>query len=91
MPFGAHRSMLQCCGLESSRIPTGSCGPRLSKGLPGWHIIHAGDIGRADVLVRLHGIAPVTAIRGNIDTADWAKHYPDTQAVQLGERSCRMR
>jgi putative phosphoesterase len=51
------------------------------------HIIHAGDIGRADVLVRLRRIAPVTAIRGNIDTADWAKHYPDTQAVQLGGRS----
>jgi putative phosphoesterase len=51
------------------------------------HIIHAGDIGRAEVLVRLRRIAPVTAIRGNIDTADWAKRYPDTQVVQLGERS----
>jgi putative phosphoesterase len=51
------------------------------------HIIHAGDIGREDVLVRLRRVAPVTAIRGNIDTADWAKHYPETQAVQLGERS----
>jgi putative phosphoesterase len=51
------------------------------------HIIHAGDIGRADVLVRLRRIAPVTAIRGNIDTGDWAKHYPDTEMVRLGERS----
>jgi predicted phosphodiesterase len=41
------------------------------------HIIHAGDIGRPDVLVRLRRIAPVTAIRGNIDTGDWAKLYPD--------------
>jgi hypothetical protein len=38
------------------------------------HIIHAGDIGRADVLVRR--IAPVTAIRGNIDAGDLAKRYP---------------
>jgi uncharacterized protein len=51
------------------------------------HIIHAGDIGRADVLVGLRRIAPVTAIRGNIDTCDWAEQYPDTQMVQLGEQS----
>lgn len=51
------------------------------------HIIHAGDIGHADVLVGLRRIAPVTAIRGNVDTGDWAKDYPDTQAVRLGERS----
>jgi len=62
--------------------------PEAEQGLAGVaHIIHAGDIGREDVLVRLRRIAPVTAIRGNIDTADWAKHYPDTQAVQLGGRS----
>ncbi|WP_065751107.1 metallophosphoesterase family protein [Bradyrhizobium paxllaeri] len=51
------------------------------------HIIHAGDIGHADVVGLLRRIAPVTAIRGNIDTGDWAKHYPDTQLIQLGERS----
>ena len=51
------------------------------------HIIHAGDIGRADVLVGLRRIAPLTAIRGNVDTGDWAKEYPDTQVVRLGERS----
>jgi uncharacterized protein len=51
------------------------------------HIIHAGDIGRADVLVKLRRIAPVTAVRGNIDTGDLAKCYPDTQMVRLGERS----
>jgi uncharacterized protein len=50
------------------------------------HIIHAGDMGRADVLVELRRIAPVTAIRGNIDTGDWAGHYPDT-LVRFGERS----
>jgi putative phosphoesterase len=51
------------------------------------HIIHAGDIGQADVLVGLRRIAPVTAIRGNIDNGDWAEDYPDTQMVRLGERS----
>jgi uncharacterized protein len=50
------------------------------------HIIHAGDIGRADGLVELRRIAPVTAIRGNIDNGDWAEHYPDTQVVRFGER-----
>ncbi|MBO4220911.1 metallophosphoesterase family protein [Bradyrhizobium neotropicale] len=51
------------------------------------HIIHAGDIGRPDVIARLRRIAPVTAIRGNVDTGDWAEHYPDTQTVRLGGRS----
>ena len=35
----------------------------------------------------LRRIAPVTAIRGNIDTGDLAKRYPDNQVVRLGERS----
>ena len=62
--------------------------PEAEQGLAGVaHIIHAGDIGSADVLVRLRRIAPVTAIRGNIDTGDLAKRYPDTQVVRLGERS----
>jgi uncharacterized protein len=51
------------------------------------HIIHAGDIGRPDVIARLRRIAPVTAIRGNVDTGDWAKHFSDTQIVRLGGRS----
>ncbi|MDU0954514.1 MAG: metallophosphoesterase family protein [Bradyrhizobium sp.] len=51
------------------------------------HIIHAGDIGRAELIARLGRIAPVTAIRGNIDTSDWARAYPDTRTVQLEGRS----
>ncbi|WP_257167434.1 metallophosphoesterase family protein [Bradyrhizobium sp. SRS-191] len=50
------------------------------------HIIHAGDIGRSEIIDRLRLIAPVTAIRGNIDTADWAKAYPATETVMLGGR-----
>jgi hypothetical protein len=51
------------------------------------HIIHGGDVGRPDVLVRLRKIAPVTAIRGNVDAGDWANEYPDTECVRLGDRS----
>ena len=36
------------------------------------HIIHAGDIGRPEVTVGLRRIAPVIAIKGNVDTAPWA-------------------
>jgi putative phosphoesterase len=50
------------------------------------HIIHGGDVGRPDVLVRLRKIAPVTAVRGNVDAGDWANEYPDTECVPLGGR-----
>jgi putative phosphoesterase len=50
------------------------------------HIIHAGDIGRPEVIAGLRRIAPVIAIKGNVDTADWAAHYPDTRTVKLGGR-----
>ncbi|WP_035638468.1 metallophosphoesterase family protein [Bradyrhizobium sp. ORS 375] len=51
------------------------------------HIIHAGDIGRPEIIERLRRIAPVTAIRGNIDTADWAKAYAETETIGLGGRT----
>ncbi|MBR0847227.1 metallophosphoesterase family protein [Bradyrhizobium diazoefficiens] len=51
------------------------------------HIIHAGDIGAADVIDGLRRIAPVTAIRGNVDVGSWAHDYPETQTVRLGSRS----
>lgn len=51
------------------------------------HIIHAGDIGRPEVISDLATIAPVTAIRGNIDTGDWAAGYPATARVTLGGRT----
>jgi uncharacterized protein len=47
-------------------------------------IIHAGDIGRADIVEELRGIAPVFAVRGNVDTQDWAGSLPDTQTVSVG-------
>jgi putative phosphoesterase len=47
-------------------------------------IVHAGDIGAPEVLDALRAIAPLHAIRGNNDTADWASGLPDTLAVELG-------
>jgi uncharacterized protein len=51
------------------------------------HIIHAGDIGRPEVIAALRQIAPVIAIRGNVDTADWAARYPATRTVKLCGRA----
>src|ERR1700676_4586958 len=52
------------------------------------HIVHAGDIGSPNVIAELQRIAPVIAIRGNVDTGHWAEHYPETQMVTLG--GCRI-
>jgi uncharacterized protein len=43
------------------------------------HIIHGGDIGRSDVLTALRRIAPVTVIRGNVDTGDWARECAEAE------------
>ncbi|HEY1244054.1 MAG TPA: metallophosphoesterase family protein [Hyphomicrobiaceae bacterium] len=47
-------------------------------------IIHAGDVGRPDVLVRLREVAPTFGVRGNIDTQPWAAALPMTEAVEAG-------
>ncbi|WAP69894.1 metallophosphoesterase family protein [Jiella pelagia] len=47
------------------------------------HIIHAGDIGAVEIVPQLEAIAPVTAIRGNVDGATWAQGFPETAAVEL--------
>jgi len=47
------------------------------------HIIHAGDIGSPEILEKLAAIAPVTAVRGNIDKAAWARKLPETEVVEL--------
>jgi len=51
------------------------------------YIIHAGDIGAPAVIDRLRGIAPTTAIRGNVDAGAWANEYPDTEIVVLSGRT----
>lgn len=47
-------------------------------------IIHAGDIGKPQVLDGLRLIAPLEAIRGNIDTADWAQVLPERLDLRIG-------
>jgi hypothetical protein len=47
-------------------------------------ILHAGDVGDADVLNALRQIAPVTAVRGNVDTAPWARSLPETEVIEVG-------
>ena len=47
------------------------------------HIIHAGDIGAPEIIPELEKIAPVTAIRGNVDTQEWAGRFPETEVVEL--------
>ena len=48
------------------------------------HIIHAGDIGAPDILDQLSAIAPVTAVRGNVDKGAWAQKLPETEVVEAG-------
>jgi putative phosphoesterase len=48
------------------------------------HIIHAGDIGAPEIIPELRKIAPVTAIRGNVDTQAWAREFSETEVAELG-------
>ena len=47
-------------------------------------IVHAGDIGKPEVLEQLAELAPLTAIRGNVD--GWATALPDTTVLTLAEK-----
>jgi uncharacterized protein len=49
-------------------------------------IIHAGDVGDPEILDRLRTLAPVVAVRGNIDKAAWASALSETAVVQAGGR-----
>ncbi|MFQ5586611.1 MAG: metallophosphoesterase family protein [Thermodesulfobacteriota bacterium] len=51
------------------------------------HIIHAGDVGSQETLRQLQAIAPLTAVRGNIDMGEWAEELPLTDAIELGEKA----
>jgi len=45
-------------------------------------ILHAGDVGKVEILDELRKIAPVIAIRGNVDTAPWCSSLKETELVQ---------
>ncbi len=47
-------------------------------------ILHAGDIGKPQVLEGLKTIAPVIAVRGNNDQGDWAEPFPEHKTVKVG-------
>jgi putative phosphoesterase len=50
------------------------------------HILHAGDVGDARILDALREIAPVTAIRGNVDQWGECAELPATEVVELAGR-----
>jgi uncharacterized protein len=47
-------------------------------------VIHAGDVGSPEILKKLATIAPVTAVRGNVDKDAWAQQLPETQVLETG-------
>jgi hypothetical protein len=48
-------------------------------------IIHVGDVGHPDVLEALAALAPVVAVRGNVDRGAWAAELPQTEVVEVGD------
>ncbi|HZF31417.1 MAG TPA: metallophosphoesterase family protein [Gammaproteobacteria bacterium] len=48
-------------------------------------IIHAGDVGDANVLERLESIAPITVVRGNNDKGSWADAMAETEVLQVND------
>jgi hypothetical protein len=48
-------------------------------------IIHAGDIGEQTVLDKLSKIAPVVAVRGNMDFGKWTSRLPETEVIEIGQ------
>jgi putative phosphoesterase len=53
-------------------------------------ILHAGDVGKREILEKLKAIAPVIAVRGNVDVDDWCKELPNTTTVEAGDISIYM-
>ena len=48
-------------------------------------IIHAGDIGKPEILATLRELAPVIAVRGNVDTSEWGRTLPETAVAEAGD------
>jgi putative phosphoesterase len=46
-------------------------------------ILHAGDVGASHVLQELGQLAPVIAVRGNVDLESWARALPDRRRLEL--------
>ena len=54
------------------------------------HILHPGDVGDPAILDALAAVAPLTAIRGNIDTKGRCAALPATEILELGGTSIYM-
>jgi uncharacterized protein len=48
-------------------------------------IVHAGDVGNPEILKSLRKLAPVVAVRGNVDTSAWARQLPETAMAEVGD------
>jgi len=53
-------------------------------------ILHAGDVGAPEILEALKTVAPVVAVRGNVDTGRWAQALPLTEVIQAGSTTVYM-
>jgi putative phosphoesterase len=47
-------------------------------------ILHAGDVGKPEILQTLKTLAPVVAVRGNVDTEEWAQALPTLAIAETG-------
>jgi len=50
-------------------------------------IVHAGDVGTPEILTELRAIAPVTAVRGNVDRGGWTRALPRMDVLEAGGAS----
>jgi uncharacterized protein len=53
-------------------------------------ILHAGDVGRPEILEALAAIAPVTAVRGNVDAGEWALKLPLRTTINIAGHAVHM-
>jgi len=53
-------------------------------------ILHAGDIGKPEILAELEAIAPVIAVRGNNDQGEWAEAIGDRQTFKIEDISVHL-
>jgi putative phosphoesterase len=53
-------------------------------------ILHAGDIGTPSIMEMLAEVAPLIAVRGNVDRGEWANSVPEKMAVEIGEATVYM-
>ena len=51
------------------------------------HLVHAGDIGSAEILAQLGKVAPVTAVRGNNDRESWARGLAEHEVAEIAGKS----